>query len=183
MGRFPFSDKAAHPPLPAWRLSLSFSGNGLVSVLAGRLNARPRVVMVVDAYLRAGNALQSPHRSPLDLLSNTAHSLYPLQATSPYLQCSSPASLPPSWLLVSCITTTRFNRRSLTGLIVLAAASSLASPIPADSLSKKEVPAVKYNILVREPEAQDSKLEVLAREPEDVEVREPSPMCGPRGCY
>ena len=45
----------------------------------------------------------------------------------------------------------------LTSLTVLAAASTLASPIPANS-------------------------EILAREPEDFEAREPSPVCGLREC-
>jgi len=91
-------------------------------------------------------------------------------------------SLPPSWPLVSGIITTRFNPRLLTSLIVLAATSALASPIPAESLSKKEAGAVKYNILIREPETPDSELEILAREPDEVEAREPSPICAPRMC-
>ncbi|KAF9652446.1 hypothetical protein BDM02DRAFT_3108971 [Thelephora ganbajun] len=67
-------------------------------------------------------------------------------------------------------------------LLAFAAASTLASPIPADSLSKKEFAAVKYNILVREPETPDSELEILAREPDEVEAREPSPVCIPGEC-
>ena len=75
---------------------------------------------------------------------------------------------------------TRFDWRSLTSLIVLAAASTLASPIPAGSFSKKEVDAVEYNILAREPEVQGSDLDILAREPEIVEARDP--ICNPRSC-
>lgn len=64
----------------------------------------------------------------------------------------------------------------------LAAASALASPIPAASLAKKEAGTVKYNILVREPEAEGSDVGILAREPEIVEAREPSPICNDRQC-
>ena len=67
----------------------------------------------------------------------------------------------------------------LTRLIILAAASTLASPIPADSLSKK----ANHLILHREPEIPDLELEILAREPEDVEAREPSPCVGTKCGY
>ena len=66
----------------------------------------------------------------------------------------------------------RFNRWSLITRMVLAAASTLASPIAANSLSKKEL-YVKRGVLVREPESPGSKLD--SREPaEDI--------CPPRGC-
>jgi len=54
----------------------------------------------------------------------------------------------------------------------------LAGPIPANSLYKKDV-VVGHEILVRELEARDSELNVLAREPEVVEARDPSPG----GCF
>jgi len=54
----------------------------------------------------------------------------------------------------------------------------LAGPIPANSLSKKDV--VRYDILVREPETPDSELEIFSREPEVVEAR--GCYSGPRGC-
>ena len=103
---------------------------------------------IIETYLRAGNIPRSPHRSPFDLLSNPIHPPYLLRAKPPpQLQCSSLVSLLPSWLLVSSMITARSSRRFLICLMVLAAASSLASPIPADSPSKKEI-GVK---LVREP--------------------------------
>ena len=103
---------------------------------------------IIETYLRAGDVPHSPHRFPFDLLSNPIHPPYLLRANlPPQPQCSSPVSLPPSWLLVSSIMTARFNRRSLTCGMVLAVASNLASPIPADSPSKKEI-GVK---LIREP--------------------------------
>jgi len=102
---------------------------------------------IIETYLRTGNVPRSPHRSPFDLLSNTIHPPHLLRAKPPQPQCSSPVSLLPSWLLVSNIMTARLNRRLLTCGMVLAAASNLASPIPADSPSKKEI-GVK---LVREP--------------------------------
>jgi len=86
-------------------------------------------------------------------------------------------SLPLSWLSVSSINSAYCNQWSLTSLIVLAAASTLAGPIPANSLYKRDV--VGDDILVREPEARDSELKVLAREPEVVEARDPSPG----GCF
>jgi len=145
-------------------------------------SARTKVVMTSETYLRVGNAFQSPHRSPFDLLSNPVHSLCLPQPNPPQQQpqCSSLAFLLPSWLSVSSIVATRFDRRSLTSLIVLAAASTLASPIPAGSFSKKEVTGVKYNILAREPEVQGSDLDILARDPESVEARDP--ICTPRMC-
>jgi hypothetical protein len=76
-------------------------------------------------------------------------------------------SLLPSWLSVSSIIPVRFNPRSLTDLIILAAASTLAGPIPADSLSKKDID------IIREPETLDSGLEVIGRELEGVEARDP----------
>ena len=86
-----------------------------------------------------------------------------------------------SWLSVSTITSARFNPWSLISLIVLAAVSTLASPIPAESLHKKEL-ADNYDILAREPESLGSEWELLAREPEDFEAREPSPICTLREC-
>jgi hypothetical protein len=58
----------------------------------------------------------------------------------------------------------------LTIPIFLAVASTLASPIPADSFSKKDLAGIDSNILAREPETQGSGLDLL--------VREPSPICG-----
>ena len=69
-----------------------------------------------------------------------------------------------------------------TGLIVLAATSALAGPIPANSISKKEV-AIENAILAREPEILDSELGIIAREPEDIEAREPSPVCASKDCF
>lgn len=162
------------PPLLTWKLTLSFFRRAVCCRAFWQ-----RVAMVVETYLIMRNCLQSPHRSqsfysqPNPLTSPLANNPPPQQ-----LQCSSFVSSPLSWLSVSSIIPTRFNPWSLTSLIVLAAASAFAGPIPADSLSKKEV-AVNNNILAREP---DSELEILAREPEDVEAREPSPICPARGC-
>ena len=65
----------------------------------------------------------------------------------------------------------RFNRWSFTTRILLAAASTLASPITTDSLSEETY--MKRSVLVREPESPGSKLGT--REPaEDI--------CPPRGC-
>lgn len=53
----------------------------------------------------------------------------------------------------------RFNHWSLTSHMVLAATSTLASPIAANSLSREVY--LKRSVVVREPESQDSKLEAL----------------------
>ena len=129
-------------------------GGELISISAACLNLLPWVVVTelfffffwrsdmhfecrdfhpaeVGAYLRTGDL-------PIAL-----HSIYPpyfLRASPPpQPQCSSSVSLPPSWLSVSSIITARSNRWSLTSPVVLAVASTLASPVPANSLSKKEV--------------------------------------------
>ena len=70
--------------------------------------------------------------------------------------------------------TARFILWSLTFLIVLAAVSTFASPVPVGSLQKKDLAAVDANIIAREPETVDSELEILAREP--------SPICPGRMC-
>lgn len=79
-----------------------FSVEGLFPFLAVRSCPRPMVMMSVERYIRPGNALQSPHRSPFDLHSNQAHSLNHLQ-TTPLQQprCNSSVSSPLSWPLVS----------------------------------------------------------------------------------
>jgi len=64
--------------------------------------------------------------------------------------------------------------RIIAALLAFATASVLASPIPADSLSKKDLAAADSIILAREPEAEHSDLEILPREP--------SPICSPRMC-
>lgn len=84
-------------------------------------------------------------------------------------------SSPLSWPSVSHQSIqTRFNHRSLNSLIVLAAASTLASPIPA------AVGSADLNIIAREPEAPGSGLEILSRD--ELEAREPSPICPGRTC-
>ena len=76
---------------------------------------------------------QSPHRSSSNLLSNPIHQPYLLRENLPQPQCSSSVSLPPSWLSVSSVIAARFDRWSLTSAMILAAASTFASPVPAES--------------------------------------------------
>jgi hypothetical protein len=123
-----------------------------------------------QGYLRAGNALlispplsiQSALESnPLASLStkknlhhNNHNAVHPCPRCPPGFRSAASSQL-------------RSNRWSLTGLVVLAAASTLASPIPAEPFSKKEVAVAR--------------LDVLAREPETVEARDP--VCVPNACY
>jgi hypothetical protein len=77
----------------------------------------------VEGYLGAGNlptVLHSIHSNPLQppYILRENHPLQP--------QCSSSVSLPPSWLSVSSIVTTRSDRWSLSSRVVLAVASTLA---------------------------------------------------------
>jgi hypothetical protein len=179
-GHFPFLDKAANPPLLDKGTRFPFSGEDLFPFW---LLTRPYDRWTRGRrkmYLRPSVALQSSHRSPFDL-STKAHSLNSLQPNPQHQKCNSLVSSPLSWPSVSHQSIhTRFNHRSLNSLIVLAAASTLASPIPAASLAKKEVGAVDLNIIAREPEAPGSGLEILARD--EVEAREPSPICPGRTC-
>ena len=139
------------PPLFGWKPTLSLSPPGVLP--EGRYDCRN----IFKNGQRSPNFPTAFHSFYSTLDSNPL-SLYLLRENPPQQQpqCSSSVSSPLSWLSVSNISSDRFNPWPLTSLIASAAASTLAGPIPADSL--------------------------LAREPEIVGAREPSPGCAGRNC-
>ena len=128
-------------------------------------------VTTTKAYLRMGQ--RSPISPPLSIRSTLESS--PLTSSQTILHHHNYNAVHPRlryplglrWV-ASPQLASRCGR--LPVLSFLAAASALASPIPAE-----------HNIAARQPEIPGS-VDILIREPETVVAREPSPDCQPREC-